>query len=115
MRNEDKVVGALVKSRRQLIGKSQGFVADKLGISFQQLQKYESGANRISISRLCDIADVLKVNPSYFLEMFNDGEPDNLRATTIPEARMLTYMRGMTKSSTNAILSVAQSLEDDHV
>lgn len=61
-------VGSRVRSRRTLLGLSQSDLADALGISFQQIQKYEKGTNRISSSRLHQIAAVLKVTPPYFFE-----------------------------------------------
>ncbi len=61
-------VGARVRTRRILLGKSQEIVAGRLGVSFQQLQKYESGANRVSASRLFDLAHILMVPIAYFFE-----------------------------------------------
>jgi len=64
----DLHVGLRVRSRRTQLGISQTGLADALGITFQQIQKYEKGKNRISSSRLHDIAKVLKVTPPYFFE-----------------------------------------------
>jgi transcriptional regulator with XRE-family HTH domain len=61
-------VGSRIKTRRILLGKSQEVVAARLGISFQQLQKYESGANRVSASRLFDLAHILMSPISYFFD-----------------------------------------------
>ena len=54
--------------RRKLLGVSQEKLADALGLTFQQVQKYERGANRISASKLFEIARFLGVPPSYFFE-----------------------------------------------
>ncbi len=62
----DMHVGARVRTRRLLIGMNQETLARALGLTFQQVQKYEGGANRISASRLSQIADVLDVPISYF-------------------------------------------------
>ena len=59
-------VGKRLKQRRILLGLSQTQMADMLGISFQQIQKYEKGTNRISASRLVDLSNVLDVNITYF-------------------------------------------------
>jgi len=59
--------------RRILLGRSQEVVAAQLGVSFQQLQKYESGANRVSASRLFDLAHILMTPIAYF---FEDMPPD---------------------------------------
>ena len=74
----DVHVGARIRTRRLLIGMNQETLAKALGATFQQVQKYEGGANRVSASRLSQIADTLGVPISYF---FNDlerggGEPD---------------------------------------
>lgn len=64
----DKHVGNRMRERRILAGMSQEKIAGYLGITFQQVQKYERGANRIGCSRLWDIACVLKCSPAYFFE-----------------------------------------------
>lgn len=61
-------VGQKLKQLRMLRRLSQTDVALKLEISFQQIQKYETGSNRISASRLFEIANVLKTTPGYFFE-----------------------------------------------
>ncbi len=72
----DRHVGSRVKMRRALLGISQEKLAAALGISFQQVQKYEKGTNRIGASRLQDIAKFLQVDPSYLFE----GAPGSERA-----------------------------------
>lgn len=64
----DTHVGAKVKSRRLMLGLSQEELAKSIGLTFQQVQKYERGTNRISVSRLTDISRALKVPIDYFLE-----------------------------------------------
>lgn len=70
----DQHVGQRVRVRRVLCGMSQTALANELGLTFQQLQKYESGANRISASRLWAISKILDVPVSWFFEGI-DGEP----------------------------------------
>jgi len=67
----DKHVGARVRLRRLMVGMSQGRLGEALDVTFQQVQKYEKGANRIGASRLQQLARVLEVPPSYFF----DGAP----------------------------------------
>jgi transcriptional regulator with XRE-family HTH domain len=62
----DVHVGARIRTRRLLIGMNQETLAKALGLTFQQVQKYEGGANRVSASRLSQIADVLQVPIAYF-------------------------------------------------
>lgn len=62
----DKHVGAKVRQRRLMMGISQEKLGDALGLTFQQVQKYEKGTNRIGASRLSHIASVLQVAPGWF-------------------------------------------------
>jgi transcriptional regulator with XRE-family HTH domain len=64
----DSYVGVKLRVRRTLLGMSQMDLAKKLGIVFQQLQKYEQGFNRIGASRLFEISQILGVEVSYFFE-----------------------------------------------
>ncbi|MBU6474732.1 MAG: helix-turn-helix domain-containing protein [Alphaproteobacteria bacterium] len=64
----DIYVGSKVKSRRLILGLSQEELAKAIGLTFQQVQKYERGTNRISVSRLVDICKVLKVQIDYFFD-----------------------------------------------
>lgn len=64
----DVHVGSRVRLRRMLLGMSQEKLAEKLGLTFQQVQKYEKGANRIGASRLFDLARVLGVPVQFFYE-----------------------------------------------
>ncbi|RVT86590.1 XRE family transcriptional regulator [Rhodobacteraceae bacterium CCMM004] len=69
----DVHVGKRVRHRRWMVGQTQQQLAEKVGIKFQQIQKYETGMNRISASRLWDIADALDVPVAFFFEGM-DGE-----------------------------------------
>ncbi len=69
----DVNVGARIRLRRQLLGFSQSKLAEALGVTFQQVQKYEKGTNRVGASRLQAIAAVLAVPVSSFFE--SNGEP----------------------------------------
>ena len=86
----DKYVGSRVRMRRLMLHMSQERLADQLGLTFQQVQKYEKGTNRIGASRLQHIAEILQVPISFFFE----GAPPVPRAiekawcgTTIAGAR----------------------------
>ena len=74
----DKHVGSRVRMRRVLIGMSQERLGGALGLTFQQVQKYEKGTNRIGASRLQQIAGVLSVPPAFFFEDMpaGEGQPD---------------------------------------
>ena len=64
----DKHVGSRVRMRRLMLGMSQEKLADGLGLTFQQVQKYEKGVNRIGASRLQHLASILQVPVTFFFE-----------------------------------------------
>ena len=88
----DKHVGARVRMRRMMLGMSQETLGDALGLTFQQVQKYERGANRIGASRLWDLSRVLDCPMSFFFE-----DMDDATASASPE----------TKSTTTAATGIA--------
>ena len=71
----DVHVGKRIRHRRWMNGTTQQQLAEKVGIKFQQIQKYETGMNRVSASRLWDIARVLGVPVSFFFEGMDDEAP----------------------------------------
>lgn len=73
----DVHVGARLRQRRTLLGMSQEKLGEAIGLTFQQVQKYERGANRVGSSRLYELSRVLDVPVSYF---FEDLEPETVRA-----------------------------------
>jgi len=72
----DVHVGARIRTRRLLIGMNQETLARALGLTFQQVQKYEGGANRVSASRLSEIAKILKVPVSFFFSDLESGSAE---------------------------------------
>ena len=76
----DKHVGGRVRMRRMMLGMSQTTLADALGLTFQQVQKYEKGRNRMGASRLQHIAQVLQVPVSFFFEgaPHSPGQPKGI-------------------------------------
>ena len=64
----DVHVGSRVRLRRTLLGMSQEKLGEAIGLTFQQVQKYEKGANRVGASRLYQISQILNVSPSFFFE-----------------------------------------------
>lgn len=72
----DVHVGQRIITRRTLLGMSQETLADAIGLTFQQVQKYEKGANRVSSSRLLDLANVLDVTVTYFFEEMSEDVAD---------------------------------------
>jgi len=64
----DKYVGARIRMRRRMLGMSQENLGDALGLTYQQVQKYEKGTNRVGAGRLQHIASILQVPPTFFFE-----------------------------------------------
>ncbi len=75
----DVHVGKRIRHRRWLVGMTQQQLAESVGIKFQQIQKYETGMNRVSASRLWDIASSLSVPVSFFFEGLGETAPDAVR------------------------------------
>ena len=90
----DLHVGGRVRLRRKMLGLSQEHLADALGLTFQQVQKYEHGANRVSASKLYEIARTLQVPLSYFFEGLAD--PVTAESDDVGEAaqRVVTAFLG---------------------
>jgi transcriptional regulator with XRE-family HTH domain len=72
----DKEIGSRVRMRRVSIGMSQEKLGDMLGLTFQQVQKYEKGMNRISVARLVEIAKILNVEIDFFFDGIKSGKSD---------------------------------------
>eukprot|EP00998_Keelungia_sp_KM082_P011512 NODE_7780_length_577_cov_1.475556_g7757_i0.p2 GENE.NODE_7780_length_577_cov_1.475556_g7757_i0~~NODE_7780_length_577_cov_1.475556_g7757_i0.p2 ORF type:complete len:165 (-),score=12.58 NODE_7780_length_577_cov_1.475556_g7757_i0:4-498(-) len=79
-------VGARVRLRRTLLGMSQEKLGEAIGLTFQQVQKYERGANRVGASRLYDLSRVLEVPVSFFF----DDMPDEISTKSVHERREMS-------------------------
>ena len=80
----DVHVGKRVRHRRWMVGRTQQQLAEAVGIKFQQIQKYETGMNRVSASRLWDIANVLDVPVSFFFEGLEAEQSNTASETQAP-------------------------------
>lgn len=88
-READLFVGRRLRARRKELGLSQTRLAEAAGITFQQVQKYEKGTNRVSAGRLAVFAETLKVPVSFFLPR-PEGDPgDDLAAFRLDRAATL--------------------------
>lgn len=100
----DEHVGSRVRMRRMVLGLSQEKLGDALGVTFQQVQKYERGTNRISASRLFQIASTLRVEPGFFFE--------GLTAEGKTEAEAITLHNLVSRPQARKILRIAEHLSD---
>jgi len=100
----DKHVGSRVRMRRMMLGMSQEKLGDSLNLTFQQVQKYEKGTNRIGASRLQQIAHFLQVPVSFFFEGAPElpGSPDGMREAPSP-----TYVSDFLATSDGLALTKA--------
>lgn len=73
----DVYVGARLRARRTLLGMTQENLGEAVGLTFQQIQKYERGTNRIVASRLYEFAKVLNIQVSYFFDGYEYSNPLN--------------------------------------
>ena len=93
----DVHVGSRVRFRRMLLSMSQEKLGEKLGLTFQQIQKYEKGINRIGASRLFDLAQVLGVPVQFFYEEAPAADPSHQLAEGFaekpPEGSIVEFLR----------------------
>lgn len=104
-------VGERVRARRLLAGMSQDAFASQLGITFQQVQKYEKGANRISASRLYRMAKILNAPISYFFEEVGaESLPGKLRREGLELVRAFNSIGN--QHMRRQVLSLIEALGD---
>ena len=84
----DMHVGSRIRLRRHLLGLSQTKLGDAVGLTFQQIQKYENGANRVGASRLFQLATVLKVPVAFFFDAMPSGLVDEIPESLVTEDRL---------------------------
>jgi transcriptional regulator with XRE-family HTH domain len=122
----DKEIGSRMRMRRMLIGMSQEKLGDMLGLTFQQVQKYEKGTNRISVGRMIDIAHVLGVEIGFFFEGLTGGkkgpgfgEPaqppfvSDFMATQEGHQLMRAFTRIKSPKTRRAVVQLAAHLADE--
>jgi transcriptional regulator with XRE-family HTH domain len=95
----DVHVGGRIRLRRNMVGMSQEKLGEHLGITFQQIQKYEKGTNRVGASRLQAIASILEVPIAYFFEGAPGGTPEEGVAEDSQTAYVVDFL-----SSTEGLL-----------
>jgi len=112
----DVHVGKRIRHRRWMIGMTQQQLADQVGIKFQQIQKYETGMNRVSASRLWDIAHAIDVPVSFFFEGLHDGVvPASVEGDMFADKEALQLVRAyyaMPEVQRRQIFELARVLSD---
>ena len=113
----DAVVGERIRRRRILTGQTQDQLGDALGVSYQQIQKYETGANRVSAGRLYLLAEQLEVSPSWFFDGLNGVSDDEDEADMLSSSRLaIECVRNLSRIKDEkvrgAILTMIRTLAD---
>jgi transcriptional regulator with XRE-family HTH domain len=117
----DRKVGQRVRTRRLEIGMSQERLAELLGVTFQQVQKYEKGVNRIAVSRLFDIANALQMPAGRFFEGLSakgvaENRQDHIEdALSTPEGAQLMALFASIKSQKirRKVIELVKTLSDE--
>jgi transcriptional regulator with XRE-family HTH domain len=115
----DAHVGERIRARRTELGLTQEELGSGLGISYQQIQKYETGANRISAGRLYEIANALDIGIAYFFESFEPGKRDGgiphggHNRTSIELVRNFQHIED--ESLKSAVAALLKALKDSNL
>lgn len=112
----DVHVGKRIRHRRWMIGMTQQQLADKVGIKFQQIQKYETGANRVSASRLWDISQAMDIPIGFCFEGLSDNVTSaNVEGDILSDKEALQLVRAyyaMPEAQRRQIFELARVLSD---
>ncbi|WP_233902131.1 helix-turn-helix domain-containing protein [Paracoccus denitrificans] len=108
----DIAVGRNIRKWRRLCGLSQKQVAERVGVSMQQLQKYETAVNRISASRLVEIANVLQVPPAELLAATGCYEAVGMDQYNRAEA-LVEILSGVSDSTLNLLMAMLHQISSE--
>ena len=109
----DIAIGARIRTRREELRITQAQLAAGAGVTFQQIQKYERGVNRVSAARLLQIAAVLKSTGAALLGELETADGDELALAAPGVSELLNAFRGIhSAEKRDALLLVAKSLQD---
>lgn len=106
-------IGTRIRSKRKQFGWSQRGLADRVGLTFQQIQKYESGANKVSSPTLYHLARTLEVPVGYFYEGLDNPSDDlYLRVAQTPEGgeMMRSFIEIKNPAARTSLVSMAKTL-----
>jgi len=111
----DTVVGQRIKARRQALKLTQTQLAEKIGVTFQQVQKYENGTNRVSAARLWNIAEAFEVPITFFFDSIDgtlteDGKNDVFADRGAME--LIDLYTRLTDAQKQAVLSFLRSVAE---
>lgn len=111
----DVHVGKQIRQRRWMVGMTQQQLAEKVGIKFQQIQKYETGANRVSASRLWEVAKALAAPIDHFFEGLEGGAEPPSEQELLAQREAIELVRAyhaITKSQRRRLFDLARVLSE---
>lgn len=113
----DRLVGDRIRRRRILMGLTQDQLGESLGISYQQIQKYETGANRVSAGRLYLIASRLDVSPGWFFDPVksdaSSDDFDELGSSRLLMEFVRSFARIKDERLKSVLVSLVRAMADD--
>lgn len=116
----DKVLGAEIRKFRNMAGITQDRIGQKLGITFQQIQKYERGANRISATKLFKLAHILKLDVSHFFSLYlkHLENPESVETNadehvelTRKDLEMIKAYKALNRDQRNSVKGVVDAIK----
>lgn len=113
----DAHVGKRIRHRRWMVGMTQQQLADRVGIKFQQIQKYETGMNRVSASRLFDIAGVMEVPVSFFFDGLETASAAQAASDLLGDKEALDLIRAyyaIPEAQRRRLFDLARVLSDSN-
>jgi|TARA_R110000868_G_scaffold292839_4_gene553368 transcriptional regulator with XRE-family HTH domain len=111
----DVHVGSKIRQRRTMLGVSQEKLAESLDLTFQQIQKYETGRNRVSASRLYQIGAILDTEISHFFEGYNDNFKKSNGLSESGQAGYAAKKDIMNEKETLDLIKVYYSIHDEKI
>lgn len=106
----DTIVGERIRRRRILSGLTQDQLGEALGVSYQQIQKYETGANRVSAGRLYLLAQKLDISPGWFFEGLHDSGQDADDELTSSSRFAIDCVRNLAKIKDEKVRAAIQTM-----
>lgn len=110
---KDKILGSRMKAYREISGLSQSELGEAVGVTFQQIQKYEHGTNKISVVRLLEICDALKISITNVLNGLTDTTVDHATPLIVSDNPQESLSEDpMVSKETTELLKVYYSISD---
>ena len=114
----DEWIGGRIRLARKALGMSQSALSDKLGVTFQQVQKYERGSNRVAVTRLCEIARILEKPIDFFLPLAAEYQTTGDQLLTplrniapSDAAQILTILDNASAKTRNNLIELIESMD----